>query len=509
MNKKALYSILSTIVAMIVLSVSLVFAIGPRVSADNGEWRVGVLDKEEYFDISFESILGDLDPITGDFEEIRVYTLNGLSDEGRDYADQYNELHLVIPENVVTIGSSAFGGRSSLASVILPDGLKTIRDNAFGGCYNLKVFIPNSVETVGQAAFANVMITYRATDDLFPVGWNFWWNSYPAVVAPGLTTPLVDPYNRIPLFNRPNYSFTEDYFACETDGKLVYQRVLNAEDEPEDAYAIVGYVGNLSTIDIPREFNDMPVTTIGAHAFDTWEYGRKSSDENGVFHVDNYYNHLTSIKIPDSITTIGDFAFAGVSGLTDMVIPNSVENMGGAVFTGCENLTTIHCEADEQPAGRNEYWNVDSTGWNYDNTNWIAREYRIDITAKVEYGSHYTVVFETNGGSTVAAQEVIYNGNVITPETTKEGYTFKGWFIGDEEYNFATPVTEDVTLTAKWEAVQTQPEQPEPETPAEENTEVNNQNNTGVIWGIAGTSAGILIIAGIVVGVVITKRRRK
>ena len=49
----------------------------------------------------------------------------------------------------------------------------------------------------------------------------------------------------------------------------------------------------------------------------------------------------------------------------------------------------------------------------------------------------------------------------------------------------------------------------EPEPPVEENDEINNQNNNALIWGIAGTAAGILIIAGIVVGIVISKRRRK
>ena len=64
-------------------------------------------------------------------------------------------------------------------------------------------------------------------------------------------------------------------------------------------------------------------------------------------------------------------------------------------------------------------------------------------------------------------------------------------------------------ICANWGTEQTQPEPTAPETPVEENDEINNQNNAGLIWGIAGTSAGVLIIAGIVVGIVIIKRRRK
>ncbi len=123
--------------------------------------------------------------------------------------------------------------------------------------------------------------------------------------------------------------------------------------------------------------------------------------------------------------------------------------------------------------------------------------------------NQYNVIFDSDGGNAVAPQRnVEYNTLLTVPETpTREGYNFLGWYNGDEAYDFATPVSEDMTLTAKWEAVQAQPE---PETPDEEtSTEVNNQNNNGLLWGILGTSSGILLVGGIVFGIVISKRRRK
>ena len=42
-----------------------------------------------------------------------------------------------------------------------------------------------------------------------------------------------------------------------------------------------------------------------------------------------------------------------------------------------------------------------------------------------------------------------------------------------------------------------------------ENTKVNNKNNAGLIWGIAGASAGVLVVGGIAFGIAIAKRRRK
>jgi len=73
-------------------------------------------------------------------------------------------------------------------------------------------------------------------------------------------------------------------------------------------------------------------------------------------------------------------------------------------------------------------------------------------------GVPLTVGFETNGGSTVAPIEVAYNSYATAPTPpTKAGHTFKGWFIDEElgiSFDFeAEPVTEEMTLYAKWEIV--------------------------------------------------------
>lgn len=50
---------------------------------------------------------------------------------------------------------------------------------------------------------------------------------------------------------------------------------------------------------------------------------------------------LTSIEIPNSVTSIGDRAFKGCSGLTSIVIPNSVTSIGDEAFYGCSGLQHI------------------------------------------------------------------------------------------------------------------------------------------------------------------------
>lgn len=63
----------------------------------------------------------------------------------------------------------------------------------------------------------------------------------------------------------------------------------------------------------------------------------------------------------------------------------------------------------------------------------------------------YTVTFQSEGGSEVASQ-IRANTPADQPaDPTKEGYTFIGWYNGESEWDFETPVTEKLTLTAKWQ----------------------------------------------------------
>lgn len=63
----------------------------------------------------------------------------------------------------------------------------------------------------------------------------------------------------------------------------------------------------------------------------------------------------------------------------------------------------------------------------------------------------HTVTFDTNGGTPVASQSVEDGGVITSPkDPTREGYTFKGWLLNGKSYDFQTPVTGDITLTANW-----------------------------------------------------------
>ena len=65
----------------------------------------------------------------------------------------------------------------------------------------------------------------------------------------------------------------------------------------------------------------------------------------------------------------------------------------------------------------------------------------------------FTVSFDTGGGSDVKAQTVRRGGTASRPaDPTRAGFLFDGWYKGDAEYDFSTPVSADLTLSAHWRA---------------------------------------------------------
>ena len=77
-----------------------------------------------------------------------------------------------------------------------------------------------------------------------------------------------------------------------------------------------------------------------------------------------------------------------------------------------------------------------------------------DLTLKAKWISEtakiFTITFDSDGVSKLS-QVVEENGKVSEPEKpVKSGFIFEGWYLGSEKYDFSSPVTADITLTAKW-----------------------------------------------------------
>ena len=95
-------------------------------------------------------------------------------------------------------------------------------------------------------------------------------------------------------------------FTCQTNG---------------GAITVTGYTGSGGAVTIPSTLYGLPVTAIGNSAF-------------------LYKSSLTSITLPNSLTSIGLYAFYS-TGLTDVTIPNSVTNLGSSAFAACYSLNNV------------------------------------------------------------------------------------------------------------------------------------------------------------------------
>ena len=98
-----------------------------------------------------------------------------------------------------------------------------------------------------------------------------------------------------------------------------------------------------------------------------------------------------------------------------------------------------------------KYWYLDdeNEAYDFENTPVTAD---ITLTAKWEINK-FKVTFDTDGGEPIPDDQFVEWGLFVeepTTEPTKTGYTFDGWYLGDEKYDFSAAVEQNITLTAKW-----------------------------------------------------------
>ena len=126
-----------------------------------------------------------------------------------------------------------------------------------------------------------------------------------------------------------------------------------------------------------------------------------------------------------------------------------VTNKGGAIYGGTFYDTVTNDSSIIE--GGEFHSTVNNTGEIRGGTFYRT----VTGSGRINDGAYVTVTFNSDGGTPVEKAKVLRGQKVAKPtdDPTKSGHTFTGWYLDDEKYNFDTPVTAPLTLTAKWEKV--------------------------------------------------------
>ncbi len=269
-----------------------------------------------------------------------------------------------IPDSVTEIGNFAFYKCSGLTSIDIPNSVTEIGINAFYSCTGLtSIDIPNSVTSIGVSAFCNctglTSIVVESGNPKYDSR-----NNCNAIIETASNTLIVGCENTI----IPNTVTAIGNSAFDNFSGLTSIDIPNSVTSIGDE-AFWGCSG-LTSITIPNSvtfigdgaFHDCTgLTSVNIHDLDAWcKIDFHNFYSNPLYYAQHLFidgEETTDLVIPESVTSIGGYAFYGCTGLTSVTIPNSVTSIGEEAFYGCSGLTSVTIPNSVTSVGGKAFYN--------------------------------------------------------------------------------------------------------------------------------------------------------
>lgn len=306
----------------------------------------------------------------------------------------------------------------------------TIGNAAFRDSSVTSVTIPASVTEIGSNAFADCT-------NLTSVHYEGDWSNL--TIQSG--NPAVEDAANAPLF---------DFEFIPPDNTAVI--VTNYK-----------YNGAAADVTIPSRYQGKPVTTIGHAAFFNSAVTSVTIPDSVTSISDEAFINcpkLTNISIPNSVTYIGFSAFSSCTSLKSITLPSSLSFISGALFLGCSQLTTIHIPVSVTSIGNNAFADCPSlmtVTYPGSKTQWddITKGRNSDVLENHLVCNTLEATFTADGTTFAPAQTIDRGGKFTEPAApSKENHTFAGWYNGDEKFDFDADTTKApnvLNLVAKWD----------------------------------------------------------